>query len=108
MRVAAYMMGSGLPDGHELRVGSAKAAANREKHGVSFDEALTVFRDRRARIFDDPDRSGTEVREIIVGHSARQAPGRLLRRTRQQGADLRIFSARKATRRERKDYENRE
>jgi uncharacterized protein len=49
-----------------------KAAANRKKHGVSFEEALTVFGDRLARIFDDPDHAGTEAREIIVGHSARQ------------------------------------
>src|SRR5207244_8081947 len=46
-----------------------KAAANRKKHGVSFEDALTVFGDRLARIFDDPDHSRTEAREIIVGHS---------------------------------------
>jgi len=51
--MAAFMIGSGPSDGHELRVGSAEAAANRKKHGVSFEEALTVFGDRLARIFDD-------------------------------------------------------
>jgi uncharacterized DUF497 family protein len=39
-----------------------KAAANRKKHGVSFEEALTVFGDRLARIFDDPDHSSGEAR----------------------------------------------
>jgi len=44
-----------------------KAAANRKKHGVSFEEALTVFGDLLARIFDDPDHSATEAREITWG-----------------------------------------
>ena len=83
-----------------------KAAANRKKHGVSFEEALTVFGDRLARIFDDPDHSGTDAREIIVGHSARQRL--LVICFVERGVRVRIFSARKATRRERKDYENRE
>jgi len=83
-----------------------KAAANRKKHGVSFEDALTVFGDRLARIFDDPDHSRTEAREIIVGHSARQRL--LVVCFVERGERVRIFSARKATRRERKDYENRE
>src|SRR5436853_2676364 len=41
-----------------------KAAANRKKHRISFEEVLTVFGDRLARIFDDPDHSGTDAREI--------------------------------------------
>jgi uncharacterized DUF497 family protein len=80
-----------------------KAAANREKHGVSFEEAIGVFGDPLARIFDDPDHSTSEPREIIVGH----ATGRRLlvvcfvhRRDR-----IRIFSARRATRQERRDHE---
>ena len=46
---------------------AVKAEANVEKHGVAFDEALTVFADSLARIFDDPDHSVDEPREIIVG-----------------------------------------
>jgi len=66
-----------------------KAAANREKHGVSCEEALTVFGDRLARIFDDPDHSRTEAREIVVGHSVRTAaPRRRLRRARRESSDL--------------------
>lgn len=48
---------------------ASKAALNFRKHGVSFDEATTVFDDPLARIFDDLDHSREERREIIVGHS---------------------------------------
>jgi len=48
----------------------AKARENRQKHGVSFEEALTVFADPLARIHNDSEHSGRERREIIVGHSA--------------------------------------
>jgi uncharacterized protein len=47
----------------------AKAAANLLQHGVSFEEAGTVFQDPLAKIHDDPDHSATERRDIIVGHS---------------------------------------
>ncbi|MFQ5593279.1 MAG: BrnT family toxin [Anaerolineae bacterium] len=46
-----------------------KATANVAKHGVSFEEAATVFRDPLAAIFDDEDHSDDELREIIIGHS---------------------------------------
>jgi uncharacterized DUF497 family protein len=46
-----------------------KASANLRKHGISFDEALTVFADPLARIFDDEEHSEEEHREIIIGHS---------------------------------------
>jgi uncharacterized DUF497 family protein len=46
-----------------------KASTNASKHGVSFGEALTAFADPLARIFDDPEHSTTESREILVGHS---------------------------------------
>lgn len=45
----------------------AKAASNIRKHGVSFDEAVTVFRDPLAFIFDDEAHSEEEHREIIIG-----------------------------------------
>jgi uncharacterized DUF497 family protein len=80
-----------------------KAKSNLSKHGVSFDEALTVFADPLAKIFDDVDRSATEPREIIVGYSLRQ---RLLLVCFIANQDvIRVISARKATRRERQDYE---
>lgn len=81
----------------------AKAASNQRKHGVSFEEARTVFSDPLARIFDDEDHSGVEHREIIIGHSIAQ---RLLivSFTERQTA-IRMISARLATNREHKDYE---
>jgi uncharacterized DUF497 family protein len=51
---------------------AVKADANARKHRVGFGEALTVFADPLARIFDDPDHSAREQREIIVGHSTQQ------------------------------------
>ena len=53
----------------EFEWDKAKAAANFKKHRVTFDEASTVFSDPLARIFDDPEHSVEERREIIAGHS---------------------------------------
>ena len=70
---------------------------------MSFDEALTVFADPLARIFDDEDHSIDEQREIIIGHSAGL---RLLVVCFSARAEsVRILSARSATKREREDYE---
>ena len=80
-----------------------KAKANLRQHGVSFDEAASVFLDPLAITFPDPDHSGEEFREITVGHSARQRVV-FLSHTR-RGDHTRLISARKATRAERKQYE---
>ena len=81
-----------------------KAETNLAKHQVSFDEASTVFADPLAKLFHDQDHSAEEVRETIVGHSLL---GRLLLVSfTERGRDrIRIISARTATRKERKDYE---
>ena len=81
-----------------------KARSNLNDHGVSFDEASTVFDDSLARIFDDEEHSIEERREIIIGHSVNN---RLLlvcftERTKEI---IRIMSARLPTPKERKDYE---
>jgi len=82
----------------------AKAAANVRKHGVTFEEASTVFADPLARIFDDVGHSTEERREVIVGHSI--LGGLLLVYfTERRGRVIRVFSARRATRKERQDYE---
>ncbi len=80
-----------------------KAAANGRKHGVSFEEALTVFSDPLAAIHSDPDHSSSETREVIVEHSSRS---RLLvvAFTERRG-QVRILSASKATRSEQLEYE---
>jgi uncharacterized DUF497 family protein len=81
----------------------AKARANEQKHGVSFEEAATVFANPLAAIFDDPDHSQDEPREIIVGHSDRNRV--VIVSFTEHGEAVRIISARVATPRERKDYE---
>jgi len=80
-----------------------KALSNQQKHGVSFEEAATVFANPLAAIFDDPDHSQDEPREIIVGHSDRNRM--LIVSFTERGGAVRIISARVATPRERKDYE---
>ena len=81
----------------------AKALRNFRKHGVSFDEAVTVFYDPLSATFDDPDHSIAESRLITVGYSAR---GRLLVVAHtERGVRTRIISARRATARERQRHE---
>jgi uncharacterized DUF497 family protein len=80
-----------------------KAASNVLKHGVTFQEAVTVFSDPLARIHDDPAHSTLERREIISGQSGL---GRLLLVAFvERDNRIRIISARRATRAERKDFE---
>jgi uncharacterized DUF497 family protein len=81
----------------------SKARANQQKHGVTFDEAATVFADPLAAIFPDPDHSQDEVREIIVGHSERNRL--LVVSFTERGEAVRIISARVATSRERQNHE---
>ena len=81
-----------------------KAASNLRKHGLSFDEASTVFADPLAVLFDDEEHSDDEAREIAIGHTFRQRL--VLVSFTERGEDLiRIISARKATKKERRDYE---
>jgi uncharacterized protein len=80
-----------------------KAAANLNKHGVSFNEAKTVFDNPLAVIFDDNAHSIDEYREIIIGHS--QQNRFLLIAFTERSNIIRIISARLATRKERQDYE---
>jgi uncharacterized DUF497 family protein len=84
-------------------VDADKARTNGQKHGVTFEEAATVFGDQLAVIFDDEAHSDDEPREIIVGHSEQN---RILLVSFTERFDrIRIISARRATKRERKDYE---
>lgn len=80
-----------------------KARQNIRKHGVSFEEASTVFADTLARTIYDPLHSDEEDRFITLGESQRR---RLLVVVfTDRGDRIRIISARVATRRERRDYE---
>lgn len=82
----------------------AKARQNARKHGVSFDEAATVFLDPLALTFDDPDHSAAERRFITIGISAGR---RLLVVAHADKSEnrIRLISARVATRREKHDYQ---
>lgn len=81
----------------------AKAKSNQSQHRVTFEEAATVFLDPLAVTYPDPDHSVEEDREITIGHSDKQ---RLIFVSHcQRGHRRRIISARKATRRERKQHE---
>lgn len=80
-----------------------KAATNLAKHGVSFEEAATVFGDPLAISFDDPDRAGAEHRFLTFGMSEKSRI--LLVVNGGRGRTVRIISARKATKHERGIYE---
>ena len=80
-----------------------KAALNIRKHGISFDEASTAFGDLRSITIPDPYHSIEEERFILLGRSFR---GRLVVVVHTETADrIRMISARKATRAERRKYE---
>ena len=83
---------------------SRKAKSNQSKHGVSFEEASTVFGDPLSLTIADPAHSRlAEERSVTIGSSYL---GRLLVVVhRDDDENIRIISARRATRRERKDYE---
>ena len=81
-----------------------KAAANEQKHGVSFEEARTVFFDERARLIDDPDHSDDEERFILLGLSSVLRLLLVCHCYRSDGNTIRIVSARKATAFESKSY----
>lgn len=90
----------------EFEWDAAKAARNLAKHGVSFDEGSTVFGDPLAGTIPDPQHSGDEPRFITIGLSTRR---RLIIVAHAERANrIRIISARRATRRERRKYESEE
>ena len=81
-----------------------KATLNFKKHGVSFEEARTVFFDERARLIDDPDHSDGEDRFILLGLSSAMRVVLVCHCLRGEDQLIRIISARKATPRESKSY----
>lgn len=81
----------------------AKADANRGKHRVTFDEAVSVFYDPLSATFPDPESSRSEEGLVTIGHSSRR---RLLVVVHtERGETIRIISARLATAHERKRHE---
>lgn len=82
----------------------AKADENARKHGVSFEEASTVFADENARLKHDPDHSQAEERFLLLGFSAKLRMLVVCHAYRENDEVIRIISARKATTSERRQY----
>lgn len=80
-----------------------KAATNKRKHGISFEEARTVFYDDNAIEFDDPDHSKNEDRFIMLGMSYKLRV-LVISHCERRGDIIRIISARKANRHEAQYY----
>lgn len=77
-----------------------KDCSNRRKHGVSFEEAKTIFMDDNARIINDPDHSDTEDRFVMLGLSSKAKLLVVCHCYREDDQVIRIISARKATKSE--------
>ena len=84
---------------------AAKAASNLKKHGVSFEEAQTVFYDEFAVQFFDGEHAGLEARFLMLGFSNEARLLIVCHCERGQREVIRIISARKATRNERQHYQ---
>ena len=83
----------------------AKARANIVKHGVSFEEAKSVFLDDRAKLIPDPDHSVDEDRFVLLGYSSTLKLLVVCHCYRSGGHVVRLISARKSTRKEALIYE---
>jgi uncharacterized DUF497 family protein len=81
-----------------------KNRANQNKHKVSFEEAQTVFFDGYAIEYFDPDHSESEDRFLMLGLSQKIRILVVSYTLRKDGAEIRIISARKATKKEQKAY----
>ncbi len=81
-----------------------KASANKKKHGVSFEEARTVFFDENAKLINDPDHSEDEDRFVLLGISSALRVILVCHCYRAEGGAIRIISARKASSQESKQY----
>lgn len=95
---------NGLPQPLRFEWDPAKAAANLKKHGVSFQEAATVFDDPYAALQIDERYGGDELREWIIGYSSRNRILLVVFVERKQNL-IRIITARKPTPQERAIYE---
>ncbi|MFN8945976.1 MAG: BrnT family toxin [Pseudobdellovibrionaceae bacterium] len=85
---------------------SKKAKANFEKRGITFEEASTVFYDPFAKLGHDPDHSEQEDRFILIGHSQKNNLLFVIHVYKEDEQTIRIVSARKATKKEKHDFEN--
>jgi uncharacterized protein len=82
-----------------------KNKRNRSKHGIWFEEAQSVFDDTAARVFHDPEHSGDEDRFLIMGLSSAARLLVVVHCYRRSDSVVRLISARKATKKETRFYE---
>ena len=101
--MAEYVLGDMVFNWNEF-----KAESNEKKHGVTFEEAATAFADNNAQLYDDNDNPENEERFLLLGYSK---ISRLLMVCHcyrgKNDSVIRIISARKAEKPERKEYEER-
>jgi uncharacterized DUF497 family protein len=81
-----------------------KSSVNKKKHGISFEEARTVFFDENAKLINDPDHSEEEDRFVLLGVSSSLKVMLVCHCYREEGNVVRIISARKASTLESKQY----
>ena len=81
-----------------------KNRENKRKHGVSFDEAMSVFHDQQAVEFYDDEHGELEDRFLLLGVSGKLRLLMICHCLRQEGSVIRIISARKATKNEKREY----
>lgn len=81
-----------------------KNQVNKRKHGIDFNEAMTVFLDEQAIMFDDPEHSEEEDRFLLLGISYDANVLIVCHCYREADSVIRIISARKATRKEKSYY----
>ena len=91
-------------DGITFEWDAKKASQNKNKHGISFDEAKTVFFDEQAKVIHDPEHSEEEDRFVILGLSASMKILVVCHCYRAKDSIIRIISARKSTRHEAMQY----
>ena len=81
-----------------------KAESNLKRHGVSFEDAMTIFFDPLSATFDDPDHSLDERRFVTIGFSSRHVLT-VVCHTERRGS-VRLISARRSTKREKQRHES--
>lgn len=89
---------------HRFEWDTKKATANEKKHGISFEEARSVFFDENAKLINDPDHSDDEERFVLLGFSSSLKVLVVCHCFREQGNVIRIISARKASKHESMQY----
>lgn len=94
-------------NGIEFEWDERKNTTNKRKHGISFEEAKTVFSDDHALIIADPDASDDEDRFVLLGLSSALRALVVCHCYQREDAVVRIISARKADRKEQRQYNHR-